>query len=171
MLNSEEKAILNSNQTNGKQPQQPIAPATAPTADETTALTVLTQTAAGTIRQSIGAMSQFAEKLEDQRDLVTTHAADRITAILNPVSIQAEIAAKTVSQLEGKSFVPFELEPIELPKVRRYVPQLPQFYASESLPSLASSSTPSDAEVSETILPGKSRTEAGKGFGTQRKDS
>ncbi len=116
----DKNAVLNGN---GKA-QQPAQ--AQPTTDETTALTALTQTAAGTIRQSIGAMTQLAEKLEDQRDLVTDHAAERVAAILDPQSIQAEIAVKTLSRLEGKSFVPFELEAIakldsmiEMSKTRR----------------------------------------------------
>jgi hypothetical protein len=103
--------------------------------------------------------------------LVTDHAADRVAAILDPQSIQAEIAVKTLSRMEGKSFVPFELEAIELPEMRRYVPQLPQSYASQSLPSLPSSSTPSDAIESATISNGNCKTEPGKGFGTPHKDS
>ncbi len=49
--------------SNGKA-QQLTAQAQA-SIDEATALTALTQTAAGTIRQSIGAITQLAEKLED----------------------------------------------------------------------------------------------------------
>ncbi len=154
--------------SNGKA-QQPTAQPQA-SIDEATALTALTQTAAGTIRESIGAMTQLAEKLEDQRDLVTDHAADRVAAILDPQSIQAEIAVKTLSRLEGKSFVPFELEPIELPAVRRYVPQLPQSCASQLLPSLPSN-TSSDASKNETISNGKQTTAAGKGFGLPRSAS
>ncbi len=163
------KEIKEISSGNGKQPQQqPIAPTT--DAGEATALTALTQTAAGTIRQSIGAMTQLAEKLEDQRDLVTDHAADRITAILDPQSIQAEIAVKTLSRLEGKSFVPFELEAIELPEVRQYVPQLPQSCASQLLPSLPFN-TSSDATATEMTSNGKPRTEVGKGFGLPRSAS
>ncbi len=160
----DKNAVLNGN-GKAQQPAQSQA-----TTDETTALTALTQTAAGTIRESIGAMTQLAEKLEDQRDLVTNHAADRVAAILDPQSIQAEIAVKTLSRLEGKSFVPFELEAIELPEVRQYVPQLPQSCASQLLPSLPSN-TSSDASKNETISNGKQTTAAGKGFGLPRSAS
>jgi hypothetical protein len=160
----DKNAVLNGN-GKAQQPAQSQA-----TTDETTALTALTQTAAGTIRQSIGAMTQLAEKLEDQRDLVTDHAAERIAAILDPQSIQAEIAVKTLSRLEGKSFVPFELEAIELPEVRRYVPQLPQSCASQLLPSLPFN-TSSDATATEMTSNGKPRTEVGKGFGLPRSAS
>ncbi|MEP0914029.1 hypothetical protein NDI45_24265 [Leptolyngbya sp. GB1-A1] len=163
----DKNAVLNGN---GKA-QQPAQ--AQPTTDETTALAALTQTAAGTIRQSIGTMTQLAEKLEDQRDLVTDHAADRVAAILDPQSIQAEIAVKTLSRLEGKSFVPFELEAIELPETRRYVPQLPQSYAVAALPTCSNSNdrSPTDATESKTTSNGKPRTEAGKGFGLPRSAS
>ncbi|MBD2023807.1 hypothetical protein [Leptolyngbya sp. FACHB-711] len=163
----DKNAVLNGN---GKAQQSEQVQ---PTPDEATALAALTQTAAGTIRQSIGAMTQLAEKLEDQRDLVTDHAADRVAAILDPQSIQAEIAVKTLSRLEGKSFVPFELEAIELPEVRQYVPQLPQSYAVAVLPTCSNGngSSPIGATGSETTSNGKPRTEAGKGFGLPRNDS
>ncbi|WP_088891236.1 hypothetical protein [Leptolyngbya ohadii] len=152
---------------------QPTAQTTETTTQEAIALTVLSQAAAGTIRQSIGAANQFADKLEDQRDLVTTHAAQRITAILNPVSIQAEIAAKAVSELEGQAFVPFEVEAIELPEVQRYVPQLPASYVSLSSPSLPSGCNSNNATGNETTSNGSFRTPvpAGTGFGEQRKAS
>ncbi|MBD1853906.1 hypothetical protein H6F87_28745 [Cyanobacteria bacterium FACHB-502] len=156
--------------SNGKAQQPTAQPQVS--IDEATALTSLTQTAAGTIRESIGAMTQLAEKLEDQRDLVTDHAADRVAAILDPQSIQAEIAVKTLSRLEGKSFVPFELEAIELPEVRQYVPQLPQSYAVAALPSCSNNgNSPTDATRSETTSNGKPRTEVGKGFGLPHSNS
>ncbi|MBD1853956.1 hypothetical protein H6F87_29000 [Cyanobacteria bacterium FACHB-502] len=145
---------------------QPIA-----VTEETAAISTLAQTTAGTIRRSAGVIGKLADAAQQQRELVTDHEAERLAQILDPVSIQAEIAAKTLQKLEGKDFIPFELEAIELSEIRRYVPQLPQSYASQSLPSLPSSSTLNDAIESETISPGKSQTVAGTGFGTPRNDS
>ena len=162
----DKQAVLNST---GKPSTSNPVPSTQATPEENTALAVLSQTAAGTLRQSIGAMTQLAEKLEDQRTLVTDHAAERVAAILDPHSIQAEIAIKTLNQLEGKTFLPFDLERIELPEVPRYVPQLPQSFASQPFASLPSSTI--DAQESEITCNGKSNTAAGKGFGVPRNDS
>lgn len=137
-----------------------------PSTDESLALATLAQTTAGTIRKSVGAMSQLADQMQQQRELVADHAADRLSQILDPASIQAEIAVRTLQKLEGKDFLPFALEPIELPEVPRYVPQLPASYVAQSLPSLPSGTI--DVSESETTCNGNSKVEPGKGFGVPR---
>ena len=95
-----------------KQPPQRPQPTT-------NAIAVQNQHTAGVIRKVLAQNNQAADSLAAQRSLVTDHVSSELAAIIDPASIQEEIALKTLAKLEGKEADPFEAIDISAELVSR----------------------------------------------------
>jgi hypothetical protein len=132
------------------------------------------------LANSAAAIQRHADRLQTQ----TADLERTFTVLLDPdlpVALAELRAGRTISDRLGKR-QPLPYTP--LPKVEIELPGIPdfgRFYSAESsqpaqpqvaLPSSSGSTdSPIDAEPNETTSNGKQPTAAGKGFGTQRKDS
>ena len=95
-----------------KQPPQRPQPTT-------NAIAVQNQNAAGTIRKVVAQNNQAIDSLAAQRQLLTDHLSAELAAIIDPASIQEEIALKTLAKLEGKEADPFEVIDISAELISR----------------------------------------------------
>ena len=96
---------------------------------------------AGALRETLAGRRALVDHLSEQRESVTEYVSDEVADILNPASIDEEIAVKILRKLEGHQYEsPFELIDVTAELVSTPRRALRQSPGSDLSPQLVASS-------------------------------